>query len=81
MNSLCSRTIKNFSITRYTYTSEDRASRSLPRSVEPFFLVSPQEILHFALSLSTVIHILCMGLPRFVVLYANAFCIINEEYI
>ena len=63
------------------YTSKDRASRSLPRSVESFFLVSPQEILHFALSLSIAIHILCMGWPHFVVLYANAFSNINKEYI
>ena len=46
---------------KYKNMSKDRASRSLPRSIEPFFLVSPQEQLHFVLSLSIAIHILCMG--------------------
>ena len=33
----------------YDNTSKNSASRYLPRSVEPFFLVSPLGILHFAL--------------------------------
>jgi hypothetical protein len=33
----------------YDFTSKNSASRYLPRSVEPFFLVSPLGILHFAL--------------------------------